>query len=132
MRMKVIARLPALAATAPVAAIVPVELLPVAKSRVSSVDCVTTSNPPLAAAPVGDELPRPQARMSHSFPLRSIVALTVLAAVSWTAAWWGDRQRLLAERMLDARHEQAASDSRPERLARETPSAAAAQERVKP
>lgn len=53
------------------------------------------------------------------FPLRSVVMLALVAAITWTAALWNDRQRVHAERVAETRREQAALQQRPERLARE-------------
>jgi hypothetical protein len=57
------------------------------------------------------------------FPLRSVVTLALVAAITWTAALWNDRQRIHAERVADARREQTTVEQRPERLAREGNSA---------
>jgi hypothetical protein len=61
---------------------------------------------------------------SQRFPLRSVVTLALVAAITWTAALWNDRQRMLAERVAQTRgeqaqREQAALEQRPARLARE-------------
>ena len=58
------------------------------------------------------------------FPMRSVVTLALVAAITWTAALWNDRQRMHAERVAQTRgeqaqREQAALEQRPERLARE-------------
>jgi hypothetical protein len=58
------------------------------------------------------------------FPLRSVVTLALVAAITWTAALWNDRQRMHAERVAQmrgeqAQREQAALEQRPHRLARE-------------
>lgn len=61
---------------------------------------------------------------SQRFPMRSVVTLALVAAITWTAALWNDRQRMLAERVAQTRgeqaqREQAALEQRPARLARE-------------
>jgi hypothetical protein len=59
-----------------------------------------------------------RAHASGRFPARSVVVLSVMAALAWTAAWWNDRLRLEAERVA-VLEQQTAVEQRPERLARE-------------
>jgi hypothetical protein len=74
---------------------------------------------------------RPPAIASVRFPLRSVVSLVLLAAMTWTAAWWNDRQRADADRVLQASLETRAQ-LRPERLARELSSGAPLPASVQP
>lgn len=105
--IKVIARLPALDAEREA----PPERAP---------EPITLAPPP---APAPDAIRRPPPPGPLRFPLRSVVTLALVAAITWTAAWWNDRQRLRAERAVEARLEQAALEQRPQRLAREGNSA---------
>ena len=88
---------------------------------------VSPVGPAIVAAPPAEAVARPRGMPLRSeparFPLRSIVTLALVAAITWTAAWWNDRQHWHAERAVEARLEQAALEQRPERLAREGNSA---------
>lgn len=101
--IKVIARLPALDAEREA----PPEREP---------ETIPQPSPPERAP---ETIRRPPSFEPQRFPLRSVVTLALIAAITWTAALWNDRQRLHAERAADARLEQAALEQRPERLARE-------------
>ena len=147
--MKVIARLPALEATKSVTA--PPESPEPLRPRTSAIPVIRVvpaeqciSDEPFIAAepiipaelgaPTVSPVPlphRPPVIASPRFPLRSIVSLALLAAVTWTAAWWNDRQRADADRVLQASLETRVQQ-RPERLARELSTGAALPEGVKP
>jgi hypothetical protein len=60
------------------------------------------------------------------------MALSMLAALAWTGAWWNDRTRARAERIAAARMEHSDAGSRPNRLARELPASAAGEESIAP
>lgn len=79
---------------------------------------------PPSPEPVSDVGRRPPTTEPQRFPMRSVVTLALVAAITWTAALWNDRQRVHAERAAEARREQAtlqrpALEQRPQRLARE-------------
>lgn len=69
--------------------------------------------------PSSEVFGRPPTTKPQQFPMRSVVMLALVAAITWTAALWNDRQRVHAERVAEARREQAALEQRPQRLARE-------------
>lgn len=106
--IKVIARLPALDAEREA----PPERKPEPIARTPSPE------------PASEVVRRPPTTEPPLFPLRSVVTLALVAAITWTAALWNDRQRVHAERIAEARREQAvvqpaAPEQRPQRLARE-------------
>lgn len=79
---------------------------------------------PPCLEPAPEVVRRPPTTEPQRFPMRSVVTLALVAAITWTAALWNDRQRVHAERAAEARREQAtlqpaALDQRPQRLARE-------------
>ena len=135
--MKVIARLPALEATESVTAppvspeplISGTSVIPVIRVVPVELDIPAELGAPTVSA--GPLPHRPPAIASVRFPLRSVVFLALLAAVTWTAAWWNDRQRADADRVLQASLETRAQQ-RPERLARELSSGAPLPESVQP
>lgn len=113
--MRVLARIPLIDVDAP-AGIVVVE--PASPPEVEDDPAGITNEPP-AAAPVPEPAAEPRARplrrpptgsnregrrRAPGFPVKSVVALGILAAVAWSLASWSEQQRL-------ARHRQ-------ERLAR--------------
>jgi hypothetical protein len=69
--------------------------------------------------PASEVVRRPPTTAPQRFPMRSVVTLALVAAITWTAALWNDRQREHAERVADARRQQAALEQRPQRLAGE-------------
>lgn len=75
--------------------------------------------PPPSPEPASEVVRRPPTTAPQLFPMRSVVTLALVAAITWTAALWNDRQRVHAERVAAARREQAALEQRPQRLARE-------------
>jgi hypothetical protein len=79
---------------------------------------------PPSPEPASKVVRRPPTTEPQRFPMRSVVTLTLVAAITWTAALWNDHQRVHAERVAEARREQAAlqpaaREQRPQRLARE-------------
>ena len=79
---------------------------------------------PPSPEPASEVVRRPPTTEPQRFPMRSVVTLTLVAVITWTAALWNDRQRVHAERVAEARREQAGLqqtglDQRPQRLARE-------------
>ncbi|MFN5755633.1 MAG: hypothetical protein ACK54F_04220 [Planctomycetia bacterium] len=78
-----------------------------------------TSRLPPPPARAVEESGRAPANEPQRFPLHSVVTLALVAAITWTAALWNDRQRVHAERVAEAQREQQALEQRPHRLARE-------------